>query len=133
MGMILNFVENEEKYFEFIRLLRMDPRVAYGFVDHTPITSEQQKKYMANYEKCYYICLADGVPAGFIGVVNRDIRIATLPEYQRKGIGTFMIKELIKKHPDSYARVKINNEISLNFFKKLGFNLSFHIMTPPEN
>ena len=130
--MKLEFVKNEEKYYEFIRLLRTDYRVLYGFVQQVNITSEQQKKYMAKYGKSYYICLVDDVPAGFIGEVNGDIRVATLPEYQRKGVGSFMVKELIKRRPDAYARIKVDNEISHNFFKKLDFKLSFHIMTPPE-
>ena len=130
--MKLEFVENEEKYYEFIRLLRTDYRVLYGFVQQVNITPEQQKVYMAQHGKYYYICLADGVPAGFIGEVDGDIRVATLPEYQRRGIGSFMVKELIKRSPDAYARIKVDNEISHNFFKKLGFDLAFFIMTPPS-
>lgn len=129
--MLLEFVENEEKYYEFIRLLRTNPQLAYGFVDHSPITSEQQKKYMDRYGKCYYICLADGVPVGFIGVVVDDLRVATLPEYQRRGIGSFMVKELLKRHPGVYARIRIDNKISISFFEKLGYKRSFYIMTPP--
>lgn len=128
--MKLEFVKNEEKYYEFIRLLRTDSRVISGFVEQVVITPEQQKLYMAKYKKCYYICLADGKPAGFIGEIDKDIRIAVLPEYQRKGIGTFMVMELLKINPDAYAKIKINNEISQKFFRKLGFELSFYIMTP---
>lgn len=129
--MILEFVENEEKYYEFIRLLRIDSRVAYGFVDHSHITPEQQKIYMSQYGKRYYICLSDNVPVGFIGAVGDDLRIAILPEYQRKGIGSFMVGELLKRHPTVYARMKIDNTVSASFFKKLGFTLSYYIMTPP--
>lgn len=127
--MKLEFVKNEEKYYEFIRLLRTDSRVLYGFVQQVQITPEQQTQYMAKYGQCYYICLADGIPAGFIGEIDGDIRIATLPEYQRKGIGSFMVKELMNRHPHAFAKIKIDNDISYNFFKKLGFKLSYYIMT----
>lgn len=129
--MKLEFVENEEKYHDFIRLLRSDSRVAYGFIQQVQITPEQQKVYMAKYEKCYYLCLVDGEAAGFIGEVDNDIRIAVLPEYQRKGVGTFMVKELRKRSPNAFAKIKIDNEISKNFFKKQDFNLAYYIMTPP--
>jgi ribosomal protein S18 acetylase RimI-like enzyme len=130
--MHLEFVNNEEKYYEFIRLLRMNRLVSYGFVQQTYITPEQHKIYMDRYGSCYYICLADGVPAGYVGAVNDDIRVATLPEYQRVGLGSFMVRELLKRHPSVYARIKVDNSISSNFFKKLGFNLAFYIMTPPN-
>lgn len=128
---MLEFVKNEEKYHEFIRLLRTNSEIAYGFAKNTPITPEQQKKYMAEYGSCYYICLSDDVPVGFVGAVRDDIRVAVLPGYQRKGVGSFMVKELLKRHPEVYARIKVDNKVSLNFFKKLGFKWSFYIMTPP--
>jgi len=130
--MKLEFVDNEEKYYDFIRLLRTDSRVVHGFVEQVQITPEQQRAYMAKYGKYYYICLVDGDPAGFIGEIEGDIRIATLPEYQRKGVGSFMVKELIKRHPKTYAKIKVDNDISQNFFEKLNFDMSFHIMTPPK-
>ena len=101
--MLLKFVKNEEKYYEFIRFLRMDPRTSYGWVQQDYITPEQQKVYMAQYGKCYYICLADNVPVGYVGAVGDDLRVATLPEYQRRGIGSFMVKEILKRHPTVYA------------------------------
>jgi len=128
---MLELVKNEEKYHEFIRLLRTNSEIAYGFVKNDPITPEQQKKYMTEYGGCYYICLSDGVPVGFVGAVRDDIRVAVLPGYQRKGVGSFMVKELLKRHPEVYARIKVDNKVSLNFFKKLGFKWSFYIMTPP--
>jgi GNAT superfamily N-acetyltransferase len=129
--MILELIENEEKYYEFIRLLRINPMTALGWVQLDHITPEQQKVYMAQHGKGYYICLADKVPVGYIGAVGDDLRVATLPEYQRKGLGSFMVRELLKRHPNVYARIKIDNNISITFFKKLGFKLSYYIMTPP--
>ena len=128
--MTFEFVDNNESYYEFIRLLRTNPATIEGFVENVQITPEQQKAYMAQYGKNYYVCLVDGVPAGFIGSIENDIRIATLPKYQRKGVGSFMVKELLKRHPDAYAKIKVDNEISLNFFRKLGFKQPFYFLFP---
>jgi GNAT superfamily N-acetyltransferase len=130
--MVLELVNNDENYYEFIRLLRLNPLVAYGFVQQTDITPEQHREYMSQYKGCYYIGLVDGIPAGYVGAVGDDIRVATLPEYQRIGLGSFMVRELIKRHPKVYARIKIDNNISMAFFKSLGFDLAFYIMTPSE-
>jgi len=42
----LKLVECEEKYWEFIRLLRIDPQNLSGFVQTSDITPQQQKQYM---------------------------------------------------------------------------------------
>jgi len=122
------FVPNEKKFWEFIRLLRTNLLTSSGFVEQVHISPRQQIKYMTKYEKCYYICLFNGDPVGFIGSVDGDIRIATLPGYQRRGVGTFMVNELMKISPKSFAKIKVDNEVSLKFFKKLGFEQSFYIM-----
>ncbi len=42
----LSIVSCTGEYWEFIRQLRMDPRVISGFVKTTPITPAMQSKYM---------------------------------------------------------------------------------------
>ena len=46
--MYMELVKCEEQYWEFVRKLRMDGRVIDGFLETTPITEEQQTKYMTN-------------------------------------------------------------------------------------
>ena len=62
-----------EKYWDFVRVLR---NTNIGFVEQVNITSEQQNKYMAKHSDNYKICLVNNVPAGFIGIVDNDIRFA---------------------------------------------------------
>jgi len=79
-------VSGNEEYYEFVRLLRTDERVCRGFIEQVKITPEQQKEYMKRYENCYWICLYNECPAGFIGVIDNDIRICTHPDFQGKGV-----------------------------------------------
>jgi len=124
----MDFVKNKEEYWEFIRQLRNDKRVKGGFIQQDHIERENHLKYMQKYGNNYYICLIDGDPAGYVGVIDRDIRVATHPDYQGKGVGKFMINALMKLYPDSLAKVKIENEASLRLFETCGFTKRYYIL-----
>jgi len=116
------------EYWEFVRLLRMDPRVAHGFIEQADITPEQQIDYMSKHWKEYFICLVDDIPAGYVGSVDGDIRVCTSPAFQGMGVGKFMIDYIIFRYPESYAKVKIDNEPSLKAFEACGFKKQFYIL-----
>jgi RimJ/RimL family protein N-acetyltransferase len=109
------------EYWEFVRLLRTDERVVDGFVENVQITQHQQQSYMEKYSDCYRIALFNGEPAGFVGVVDDDIRVCTHPNFQGKGLGKFMIDECMKIWPTAYAKVKLGNVASDKLFLSVGF------------
>lgn len=109
------------EYWEFVRLLRTDERVVDGFVENVQITQHQQQSYMEKYSDCYRIALFNGEPAGFVGVVDDDIRVCTHPNFQGNGLGKFMIDECMKIWPTSYAKVKLGNVASDKLFLSVGF------------
>jgi ribosomal protein S18 acetylase RimI-like enzyme len=109
------------EYWEFIRLLRTDERVVDGFVENVQITPPQQQAYMEKYSDSYRIALFNGEPAGFVGVVDDDIRVCTHPNFQGKGLGKFMIDECMKIWPNSTAKVKLGNVVSDKLFLSVGF------------
>jgi GNAT superfamily N-acetyltransferase len=120
--MVLKIVKNEEKYYEFIRELRTHEDNISGFLEKVNITPEQQKKYMEKHKDNYYICLNDNnEPVGWVGVVEDDIRVCTHPNHKGKGIGKFMVLELMDKHPKSQAKVLLGNTRSDNLFLSCGF------------
>ena len=120
----LEFVVNEEKYWEFIRELRVMKGITQGFVEQKDITVEQQRQYMKKFNNNFYICLYKSDPAGYIGIIENDIRVATHPQFQGKGIGSFMVNSVMEMYPDAYAKVKIDNIASYNLFKKCGFKVN---------
>ena len=124
----MELVKNEQKYWEFIRNLRNHPVIKRGFIQQGDITLEYHQKFMNKYGEKYYICLVDNVPAGFVGQINGDIRVATHPDFQGKGVGKFMIKEVMKKHPGSFAKVKMENEASTKMFESCGFKKKYFIL-----
>jgi GNAT superfamily N-acetyltransferase len=109
------------EYWEFVRLLRTDERVVDGFVENVQITQRQQQSYMEKYSDSYRIALFNGEPAGFVGVVDDDIRVCTHPNLQGKGLGKFMIDGCMEIWPTSYARVKLGNTASDKLFLSVGF------------
>ena len=125
----MELVECNKEFWEFVRLLRNDERVQSGFIKSIHITEEMQKEYMSKYSEYYRIALVDGVPAGYVGVIEDDIRVCTDPFFQGKGVGKFMINEIMKEYPTSYAKVKVDNEASLRLFRTCGFRKKFYILT----
>jgi ribosomal protein S18 acetylase RimI-like enzyme len=129
--MDLKIVKNSKKYYEFIRELRNNESLKVGFINQENVTKEQQEQYMKKYKNCYYICLCNNVPSGFIGVIEKDIRVATHPDYQKKGIALFLVNEIKKIYKNEVqAKIKVDNEASLKLFKKAGFNLRYYLLEP---
>ena len=108
-------VECTREYWEFVRKLRMDGRVIDGFLKTTPITEEQQIKYMTNNSQHYRIALLDGKPAGYVGVIEDDIRVCTHPDFFGMGVGKFMIK--LKLLDNGLKR--ITSKIMYSYFQLL--------------
>jgi GNAT superfamily N-acetyltransferase len=120
----MELVECKEQYWEFVRELRMDERVIDGFIETIPITEEQQVTYMSKNAQHYRIALVNRKPAGYVGVLNDDIRVCTHPDFQGLGVAKFMINECIKIWPTAYAKVKIGNIASDKLFISCGFEVS---------
>jgi hypothetical protein len=121
----MNFklVDCDSQYWEFVRLLRQDDRVINGFIENISISREQQSIYMGENAQYYKIALVNGDPAGYVGVIDRDIRICTHPTFQGIGLGKFMIDSVICIWPESIAKVKIGNISSERLFISCGFEM----------
>ena len=111
---MIKLIKNEEKYWEFLRTLRNDPSVRTGFIQQEQIASADHKRFMEKYGDCYYICLVDNTPAGFVG------------------LGKFMIQELGERRPHSIAKVKVENEASLRLFESCGFIRKYYLLEKEE-
>ena len=132
INMHLKLKKNNKEYWEFIRLLRTDHRVQKGFIEQSKITKNDQKNYMNKYNNNYYVCLYDDIPCGYIGEIDGDIRLCTSPQYQGKGIGSFMINEITKIRPNIFAKVKIENVSSLRVFEKAGYVKKYFLLEPKK-
>ena len=102
--------------------------VRQGFIQQEYIEPDNHKIYMKKYGHLYYICTVNGAPAGYVGVADRDIRVATHPDFQGQGVGSFMIENIMKLEPQAYAKVKMGNEASLKLFEKCGFTKQYYIL-----
>lgn len=126
---IYELVKCTSDYWEFVRKLRNDDRVQVGFIERAEITEEQQQKYMREFQDKYFVCLLNGEPAGYVGVIDDDIRICTSPKFQNQGIASFMLSEVLKIFPKAFGKVKLENSASRRLFEKLGFKETFIIYT----
>ena len=124
-------IKNTSDYWDFILELRNDPRVKIGFVQQKEISRQDHSMYMQAFGDNFYICLDKSQPIGYIGVINNDIRVATHPDYQGRGVAKFMVNEVMKTHPQAFAKVKIENEASLRLFESCGFKRKFYILEKP--
>ena len=122
----LEFVKCDRQYWDFVRGLRNDLRESFICQDIIDKTSHY--KYMEKYGDKYYICLNDGMPVGWVGSMNNDIRVATHPDHQKKGIAKFMINELMKLYTKAFAKVKLDNNSSQKLFESCGFVKKYYIL-----
>ena len=76
----------------------------------------------------YYIALCENEFAGYVGSIDGDIRVATVPKFQGLGIGKYMINKIMNNFPESYAKIKIENESSLALFNSCGFKTKYYIL-----
>lgn len=116
------------KYWDFVRELRNNSKVSGGFIKSKFITEKEQIEYMKCHSKNYRIALVNGNPAGYIGVINNDIRVCTHPNYQGKGVGRFLVFNCKKIWPNSKALIKIDNEASLKLFESCGFSKKYFLL-----
>ncbi len=123
----LEFVQNAPKYVEFIRRLRNMPTVREKFISQEYIGRKQQAAYMTKHRNHYYLCLCNGRPVGYVGVIRGDIRVAVLPKFQKRKIGIFLIKNIMEKYPTLQAKIKVDNVASFRLFKKAGFTMKYFI------
>lgn len=123
----LKIVPNAPEYHDFIRKLRNHPQIKKGFIKQSHINIKDQESYMKKYGKNYFICLFNNIPAGYVGVIDEDVRVAVHPNFQNQGIGVYMIKHIMKKHKKLQAKIKINNNPSINLFKKAGFKIKYYL------
>jgi ribosomal protein S18 acetylase RimI-like enzyme len=110
---------------EFVRILRNHKDLLPGFIVQTEITKEQQAKYMEKHGEDYYICINDNhKQVGYVGVVEKDIRLAVLPEFQRQGYAEFMVRTISQRY-DFKVKIKRNNIASQKLFTKLKLSFEF--------
>ena len=124
----MKLIPNSPHYWEFIRELRNMDGVRQQFVKQDLISPVAQATYMLQYNNNYWICLIDEKPAGYIGVIEDDIRVATHPNYQGRGVGSFMINEVMKIVPTAHAKVKLDNAASIRLFEKCGFKKKYYLL-----
>lgn len=118
----MELTECTPEYWEFVRMIRTHPDNQKYFLTQPDITHKQQIKYMTEYSRNYKICLLDNIPAGYIGIIKEnEITYCVHPDYQGKGIGTFMISEFTKLYNTLTAYVLPENVGSNKVFEKLGF------------
>ena len=118
----MELVECTQEFWEFVRLLRTHKENKNWFLTQTDISPEQQIEYMGKNSSRYKICLLDGKPVGYIGIIKEnEITYCVDPKHKGKGIGTFMVSELVKHHNTLIAFVIPENIGSSRVFEKLGF------------
>jgi len=124
----VRLIKNSYIYWEFIRNLRNMDGVREGFIQQDIILPTKHEEYMKKNSHSFWICLDEDKPIGYIGVVDLDIRVATLPDYQGKGVASFMLNEIMKKKPNAVSKVKISNLASLRLFEKCGFEKKYYLL-----
>ena len=118
----------KKEHWEFVRSLRNNDKVKSGFINEDYISKEVHFKFMTKHSKNYRISMFNNKLVGYVGIIENSISVCTIPDFQGRGMGKFMINEIIKIWPSAYAKVKINNSSSLKMFEACGFEKKFYIL-----
>ena len=124
----MELVKNKYVYWDFIRKLRNLDGVREGFIEQEIISEEDHERYMKKNSSFFYICLDKGSKMGYIGIIENDIRVATHPDHQGKGVASFMVNEIMKINKKAVAKVKIDNMASLKLFERCGFEKKYYLL-----
>ena len=111
-------------YWDLIGKLRATSEISQFFCEEYQFNSELQTKYMEVNSKYFHVVLVNEEFAGYIGLIgpNRnEITYCVDPKYQNKGLGTYMVTQIMQLSPKIWAKVKHNNPSSIYIFQKLGF------------
>lgn len=91
---------------------------------------ENLKKQLNSNSILFNMIEIDNVSIGIITVKIKDkhfhiSRLYILPEFQGKGIGKYVINQLIDKYKIDKITldVEVSNQNAINFYKNLGFNI----------
>jgi len=123
----MELVDCEKKYWPFLLRLRNDLRS--NFIEQDTITEHIHECFMSLNHGSYKVCLgSSSEPVGFIGCVNGDIRIAVDPKGQNKGAGKFMLENFVIEDESAFAKIKVDNQASLNLFESCGFKKKYYIL-----
>ncbi len=118
----MELVSCTPEYWEFVREIRTHSDNQKSFFSQIDISYEQQIEFMKSNSHKYKICLINNKPVGYIGLIKEnEITYCVDPQYQGKGIGTFMVSEYIKIYSYLTAFVLPENISSNRVFEKLGF------------
>jgi RimJ/RimL family protein N-acetyltransferase len=123
----MELVDCGKKYWLFVLHLRNTLR--FNFIEQGTITENTHEAFMSRNYGTFKICLSStSEPIGFIGCVNGDIRIAVDPKEQEKGVGKFMLKNFVIEDASAFAKIKVDNEASLNLFESCGYKKKYYIL-----
>lgn len=84
-------------------------------------------KVLGAYDKDKLIGIIRAVGDGYSMVYIQDIIV--LPEYQRKGIGTLLLQQILLEYKNVYQKVLMtdNTEKTIQFYKSVGFMMDTDI------
>lgn len=121
----MGLVECTYDYWGFVLEVRNLTSKAFFVKSH--ITKAEHFDFMLKNYQTYRICIDDeGTPMGFVAHVDNDIRIATHPKFQKRGVAKFMLTEFMTEFPEAVAKVKHDNIASLNLFESCGFQVDYY-------
>ena len=133
--MKIKLIDVNEEHWNFILSLR-NAFFEHSFYEQKHAISkdehyEYMKKQTTNPNFHQWIAASDGLPIGYMRILDHDINIMVDKKFQNKGVGTIMLKLVEEKAKKLglkklEARVLTENQNSLKLFQKNDFQIKMN-------
>lgn len=121
----MHFTIQEYNNYEESEILNLYAKVGWANYTRNPDmlknAYQHSLKIYGAYDKEKLVGIIRAVGDGHSLVYIQDILV--LPEYQRKGIGTILLKKILAEYKDVYQKVLLtdNTEKNISFYQSAGF------------
>ena len=103
----------------FYKARYSDSANKYSKNQQVPDYADHKKWYMENYKQGFFTVFYNGVPVGYVRINKENIiSIGILPDYQRIGIGSEVLKIISRDYNDIRCEIYENNISSIKLFSK---------------
>ena len=115
----LDYLPSKEDLFELYEANKWSSSTK---IDQLYLAMQNSHSLVVAYHNDKLVALANAISDGYLVVYFPHLLVH--PEYQRKGIGTRIVKVLLEKYKDFHQKMLVADDKAIEFYRENGFVLA---------